>query len=121
MLKFLNTVSETFQAWSDKYPTDSDIIMACFAAYFDNCMPPNYSSNDGKPFTNVYFVKAPEKSDTKAAAKPADNATAATSTTAALREKCVITQTTSKPPYFFLQTLDDKFDVSPGEALGSIL
>jgi hypothetical protein len=53
------------QVWSDKYPCDSEIVMNIFAAYLDNCMPPNYSSQDGKPFTNTYFVRAADKSDAK--------------------------------------------------------
>lgn len=81
--------------------------MNCFAAYLDNCLPPNYSSNDGKPFTNVYYVKAAEKSATKAT----ENVTPAPTV---LRERVVIMQTVTKPPYFFLQLLDDKLDVSPG-------
>ena len=106
----------SFQAWSDKFPTDSEIIMSCFAAYFDNCMPPNYSSSDGKPFTNVYFVKAADKSDSKAATAAAQTSSdRVTPATTASRERCIITQTTAKPPYFFLQMPDDKFDVSPGE------
>ena len=109
------STTSSFQAWSDKFPTDSEIIMSCFAAYFDNCMPPNYSSSDGKPFTNVYFVKAADKSDSKAATAAAQTSSdRVTPATTASRERCIITQTTAKPPYFFLQMPDDKFDVSPG-------
>ena len=79
-------------------------------------MPPNYSAPEGKPFTNVYFVKAPEKIDAKNASKTTDSATtAAAMMPISSREKCVITQAAQKPPYFFLQLQDDKLDVSPGE------
>ena len=102
------------QAWSDKYPTDCEIIMNCFAAYLDNCMPPNYSTGDGKPFTNVFLVKAPEKSDATKSAVSSSTGEAAT-TPVTSRERCVITQAAIKPPYFFLQMQDDKLDVSPGK------
>lgn len=86
--------------------------MNCFAAYLDNCMPPNYSSNDGKPFTNVYYVKVAEKSGTKTTEN-------VVTTSATSRERVVITQTVTKPPYFFLQLQDDKLDVSPGKMLNN--
>lgn len=104
------------QAWSDKYPSDSEIVMNCFAAYLDNCMPPNYSSNDGKPFTNVYYVKTAEKSGAKTTETAATSASSSSSSVAS-RERVVITQTVTKPPYFFLQLQDDKLDVSPGKGL----
>jgi hypothetical protein len=110
----LNLSILIFQCWTDKYPTDCEIIMNCFAAYLDNCMPPNYSAPEGKPFTDIYFVKAPEKSDTKTTSKTTESSTTVSAPMPS-REKCVITQTAQKPPYFFLQLLDDKLDVSPGK------
>ena len=49
--------------WTEKLPTDSDIIMNCLAAYLDIRMPKHYhytSNVDAKPFTGIYFLKAPE-------------------------------------------------------------
>jgi hypothetical protein len=47
--------------WSDKFPTDADIIMNCVAAYLDVRMPNHYhytGNIDGKPFTGIYYLKA---------------------------------------------------------------
>jgi hypothetical protein len=77
-------------------------------------MPPNYSTPEGKPFNNVYFVKAPEKSDAKLPAS-SDATVAQTMSSSVTREKCVIMQAAQKPPYFYLQMQEDKLDVSPGE------
>ena len=79
-------------------------------------MPPNYSTPEGKPFGNVYFVKAPEKSDAKPPTSGDATATQTTST-AVTREKCVIMQAAQKPPYFYLQMQEDKLDVSPGKKI----
>ena len=84
-------------------------------------MPPNYNMPDGKPFGNVYFAKAAEKSDTKIGQKSNESSTPTTSTTSVTsRERCVIMQAAQKPPYFFLQMQDDKLDVSPGEVVNII-
>ena len=46
--------------WSDKLPTDAEIVMNCVAAYLDGRMPKHYhytSNVDGKPFSGIYFLK----------------------------------------------------------------
>merc|ERR1712038_322794 len=46
--------------WSDKFPTDAEIVMNSVAAYLDVRMPKHYhySGNiDGKPFTGTYYLK----------------------------------------------------------------
>ena len=46
--------------WSDKLPTDAEIVMNSVAAYLDVRMPKHYhySGNiDGKPFTGTYYLK----------------------------------------------------------------
>jgi hypothetical protein len=76
--------------WSDKLPTDAELIMACFAAYMDTRLPVNFRNShprddnarntatggsessasssgavgnriiDDKPFTGVYFITLSE-------------------------------------------------------------
>ena len=58
--------------WTDKFPTDSELLIGFFAAYMDSRMPSNYrnmTAQDGlgsshfvedKPFTGIYYVKLPE-------------------------------------------------------------
>jgi hypothetical protein len=72
--------------WSDKLPTDAELIMGCFAAYMDTRLPANYRNTtigphatistvgngsshfiEDKPFTGVYFVRLPEASSEEAA------------------------------------------------------
>ena len=61
--------------WSDKLPTDSELLMGFFAAYMDSRMPANYRNMIGavlvapetahdhvedKPFTGIYYIKVPD-------------------------------------------------------------
>ena len=43
--------------WNDKLPTDAELVMSCLSAYLDTRLPRNFVSDDGKPFTGVYYLK----------------------------------------------------------------
>lgn len=47
------------EEWTDKFPTDAEIVMNCVASYLDMRMPSNYVANpvDGRPFTGTFFVR----------------------------------------------------------------
>jgi len=61
--------------WTDKLPTDAEVVMNCVSAYLDTRLPRNFVSNDGKPFTGIYYHKY--SSSTENASKSAANASAA--------------------------------------------
>ena len=66
--------------WSDKLPTDSELIMGFFAAYMDSRMPANFRNTslsgssqpseassishfiEDKPFTGIFYITLPESS-----------------------------------------------------------
>ncbi len=48
------------QPWSDKLPTDAELVMHCLAAYFDSRLPPAKGIVDGRTFTSLYFFRMPD-------------------------------------------------------------
>lgn len=82
--------------WSDKLPTDSELVMHCLVCYMDAQLPPVKSVIDGKVFSSLYFFKMPDKLE---ALK--------------IRVPCAIIQTQSKPPHYIIQTDTEKIDLNP--------
>ena len=119
--------------WSDKLPTDSELLMGFFAAYMDSRMPANYRNMIGavapetahdhvedKPFTGIYYIKVPDNACKKAdnhhqipelASSPSDQRSRNISRThhkvhetqITKSRSIVILQTNQKPPHFILQ------------------
>ncbi|TRY72008.1 hypothetical protein TCAL_05402 [Tigriopus californicus] len=82
--------------WSDKLPTDSELIMHCLVCYLDARLPPVKSVIDGKVFSSLYFFKMPDKLESLK-----------------IRVPCAIIQTQSKPPHYIIQTESEKIDLNP--------
>ncbi|CAL4128429.1 unnamed protein product, partial [Meganyctiphanes norvegica] len=55
--------------WKEEFPTDTAILLHLFVMYMDQMLPPDIQQQDGRMFSNVYLVKAPEK-PTKPTDKP---------------------------------------------------
>ena len=83
--------------WSDKLPTDCDLVIHAFACYFDSRIPPVKGVIDGKVFSSLFFFGVSEKPES-----------------AKVRVPCAILQTAAKPPHFMLQVGEEKWDLSPG-------
>lgn len=66
-----NSGSSSFNGkpWKEEYPTDTAILLHLFVMYMDQKIPPDIQQQDGRMFSNVYLVKAPEK-PTKPTDKP---------------------------------------------------
>ena len=46
--------------WTDKLPTDSELVMHSVACYLDARLPPIKGVIDGKTFSSLYFFKNPD-------------------------------------------------------------
>ena len=76
------------QAWSDKLPTDAELVMHCLATYFDSRLPPSKGIVDGRTFSSLYYFRLPD-----------DKASLAKS-----KSPVSIVQTQSRPhPHYILQ------------------
>jgi hypothetical protein len=87
--------------WTDKLPTDSELVMHCVASYFDSRLPPAKGVVDGHTFTSLHFFKLPE-----------DKAELAKSKT-----PIAVVRTTLKPPHYILQVdggEGKKLELEPG-------
>lgn len=81
--------------WTDKWPSDSEIVMHCVACFFDSRLPPVKGIVDGRVFTSLYYFRLPDK--------PKD-----------LKVPCAIVQTSNKPPHYMLQVGEDKLELNAG-------
>lgn len=128
------------QKWSDKLPTDAELIMGFFAAYMDVSLPANFRNSfgssgghshqvDDKPFTGVYYSivekKSTETSSNNLAMLPAltsqqsrprhSSSGKNLASSARQSSSIVILQSSERPPHFYLQ-IDgkEKLEISSG-------
>lgn len=126
--------------WSDKLPTDAEIVMGCFAAYMDTCLPVNFRNSLGgtsagqivedKPFSGVYFIVLPENSNLKknSISSPTGSSGNGSGSAEATKQRhassilpreqmrsIVILQSGERPAHFFLQVEGkDRLEISAG-------
>jgi hypothetical protein len=120
--------------WTDKLPTDSELIMGFFAAYMDSRLPANFRNTalsggnqhlgseassmshyiEDKPFTGVIYITLPETSpqdrrrgDSNIHQNLAHKAHSQQTSLSSSTRSIVILQSSERPPHFFLQ-LDGK-------------
>lgn len=128
------------QKWSDKLPTDAELIMGFFAAYMDVSLPANFRNSfggghshqvDDKPFTGVYYTIVEKKSTetttsnlgmlpplTGQQQRPRHSSSGKNLAIGASQPKArsiVILQSSERPPHFYLQIEGkEKLEISSG-------
>lgn len=89
-------VSFKDKSWSEALPTDSSIVLHCFASYLDSQLPLTSFYPDLKAFTRQHVIKSPDKVNlTK-------------------KDNLLIYQSNLVPPLFKVVIGENIFDVSKG-------